>query len=135
MVHSAGLVLRSETRSGSDRYLILLARWGNAWSFPKGHRVSDKESVLSCALRETFEETGFSQEVIVLEDREPVTVSYALPKKTKNVPDGVKVVQLFYAFVRDCPVPTLSREHVQFKWASRKSCLRLLRPELASVLL
>lgn len=133
MVHSAGLIIRAENDQGKNRYLILLARWGNHYSWPKGH-LEKGESELQCALRETEEETGFSQDLIQLEDREPVVVRYRLAKKTKRVQDGIKVVKLFYAYVKERLPVQLSREHLQYKWASKKTCLRLLRPELASVL-
>jgi 8-oxo-dGTP pyrophosphatase MutT (NUDIX family) len=131
--HSCGIILKSFNDDGKERFLILLARWSNHWSWPKGY-LEKNESHLQCALREVQEETGFSSEMIQLEDREPTTVSYTLNKRTKRVQDGVKTVKLFYGFMKERRDPVLSKEHVQFRWASRKKCHELLRPELASVL-
>lgn len=131
--HSCGFILKSLNDEGKERYLLLLARWSNHWSWPKGYLEKD-ESHLTCALRELREETGFTADDVQLEDKEPVMVSYTLQKKTKRIQDGVKHVKLFYGFMKQRREPVLSREHVQSKWASRKKCRQLLRPELASVL-
>jgi 8-oxo-dGTP pyrophosphatase MutT (NUDIX family) len=41
----------------TNRIILVKGRRTGKWSFPKGHKLRN-ESYLSCALRETFEETG-----------------------------------------------------------------------------
>lgn len=132
-LHGAGLIIRRENSKGTTVYLILKARWGNHWSFPKGH-VNRNESPLKCALRETFEETGISQEDIQILNADPITIAYRLNQKTKRVQDGIKRVRLFPAMVKTKPLIRLSREHTDFKWATLKQCLILLRSELYEAL-
>lgn len=131
--HGSGLIITRENSKGTTVYLILKARWGNHWSFPKGH-LNKKESPLVCALRETMEETGISQEDIQILNGGPIDISYRLSQKTKKVQDGVKRVRLFPAVVTKKVTVNLSREHTSFKWATRKDCSILLRPELYAAL-
>ncbi len=43
----------------TNRYLIVLGRAANKWSFPKGHKRTDcPEGDVECMLRELYEETG-----------------------------------------------------------------------------
>lgn len=49
----AGIVLKNNR----DKYLLVLGRKANKWSFPKGH-IENGESWKECAQRETYEETG-----------------------------------------------------------------------------
>lgn len=127
--HGAGLIISRQNSKGTTVFLILKARWGNHWSYPKGH-VNRNESPLICALRETKEETGISQEDIQILNLEPIDVTYNIHKKTKKVQDGIKRVRLFPARVKTKVPVTLSREHTTFKWANRKQCSILLRAEL-----
>lgn len=131
--HGAGLIIERENSKGTTVYLILKARWGNHWSYPKGH-VNKNEVPLVCALRETFEETGISQEDIQILNGGPINVSYRLNQKTKKVQDGIKRIQLFPAMVKKKTPIKLSREHTDFKWATRKQCSILLRTELYEAL-
>ncbi|MCP4484084.1 MAG: NUDIX domain-containing protein [Flavobacteriaceae bacterium] len=130
VLHGSGTVIRKKTRTGKNLYLILLARWGNHWSFPKGH-IEKNENPLVCALRETLEETGISQDLLQMEEVQPVEIAYKLNQKTKKVKDGIKRVKLFFFFLKREKSVILSKEHTNFKWASMKECQRLLRPELA----
>lgn len=44
----------------TNRYLVVLGRAANKWSFPKGHRRTDcPEGDFDCMLRELYEETGY----------------------------------------------------------------------------
>ena len=49
----SGVVLKDRR----ERYLLVLGRDANKWSFPKGH-IESGESWKSCARREAYEETG-----------------------------------------------------------------------------
>lgn len=60
-------------------------------------------------------------------------MSYVLEKKTKKVKDGIKRIRVYFGFLKTKPEVILSKEHVDFKWASIGTCLDLLRPELASL--
>lgn len=131
--HGSGLIIARENSKGTTVFLILKARWGNHWSFPKGH-MNKKESPLVCAIRETMEETGISQEDIQILSGGPINISYRLTQKTKKVQDGVKRVRLFPAVVKRKVVVALSREHTSYKWATRKDCSILLRQELYEAL-
>jgi 8-oxo-dGTP pyrophosphatase MutT (NUDIX family) len=51
----SGIILISK----DNRILLVKGRKKNKWSFPKGH-IKDNETILQCALRECFEETGIS---------------------------------------------------------------------------
>lgn len=61
MVVGAGVILTHLVIGSETRYLLLRGRDSGVWSFPKGHPESeDGGSSLRTAIRETFEETGFS---------------------------------------------------------------------------
>lgn len=46
--------------STNKKILLVLGRNSNKWSFPKGH-ANDGESPFECVIRETYEETGFTE--------------------------------------------------------------------------
>lgn len=46
--------------SPNDKLLLVLGRRSSKWSFPKGH-ADVGESPFECVIRETYEETGFSE--------------------------------------------------------------------------
>ena len=46
--------------SPNNKILLVHGRLGNKWSFPKGH-ADDGESPFECVIRETYEETGFTE--------------------------------------------------------------------------
>lgn len=131
-LHGAGFCLRRRNSKNINVYLILKAKWGSHWSLPKGH-LNRKESAFHCALRETEEETGITQDEIQVEALEPTDTSYRLNQKTKKVQDGIKRVRIYFGFLKDKPEVKLSKEHTHFKWASLKTCQELLRAELAAV--
>lgn len=57
----AGIILVKRTVGEADRYLLLRGRTTDVWSFSKGHPERDDDgSQLRTAVRETFEETGYS---------------------------------------------------------------------------
>ena len=52
-----GAIIKCTT---TNRYLIVLGRAANKWSFPKGHKRTDcPEGDFECMLRELYEETGY----------------------------------------------------------------------------
>ena len=55
----AGIILTRIGDKGEQHYLLLKGRDTGVWSFSKGHsEISDYDSPLRTAVRETFEETG-----------------------------------------------------------------------------
>jgi len=57
----AGIILVKRVTGEDDRYLLLKGRGTGVWSFSKGHpERDDYGSQLRTAVRETFEETGYS---------------------------------------------------------------------------
>jgi mRNA-decapping enzyme subunit 2 len=46
--------------SQNNKILLVLGRNSNKWSFPKGH-ADDGEGPFECVIRETYEETGFTE--------------------------------------------------------------------------
>jgi 8-oxo-dGTP pyrophosphatase MutT (NUDIX family) len=61
MVVGAGVILTQVVLGFEPRFLLLRGRDSGVWSFPKGHpEREDGGSSLQTAIRETFEETGFS---------------------------------------------------------------------------
>lgn len=133
--HAAGLVLFRRGRgSGRPEYLLLQARWGRHWSFPKGHLEKD-ESLLSGALREVEEETGLGQDSIVLVGDFSEDVVYRLPRPTRNVPSGVKRVRMFLGLVPASARVKLSREHIKYRWLCKEAAMAMLSPEFSSCLI
>lgn len=111
-------------------FLLLRGRWNRHWSIPKGH-LNRGEGVLPCALRETEEETGLAQEDLVLEGGFEETVTYRLPRPTRNVPSGVKSVRVFLARASPSARVALSREHTKYRWARAPLAEVLLPREFA----
>ena len=61
MVVGAGVILTQLAFGFEPRFMLLRGRDSGVWSFPKGHpELEDEGQTLQTAMRETFEETGFS---------------------------------------------------------------------------
>ena len=67
----AGCILLNNTM---DKFLLVRSFSGKSWGFPKG-KLNENESAYLCAIRETFEETGFDaidycneNDVLIVED-------------------------------------------------------------------
>lgn len=133
VIHGAGIVVCRKKRTGTE-FLLLKAKWGRHWSLPKGHKDKKETSVITTALRETQEETGFSQDVIQLLDTKGTDVSYKIAKPTKNCPDGIKNVRMFVGVVSESEKVRLSREHTDFLWARYPSASHLLPDEFTPLL-
>ena len=133
VIHGAGIVVCRAKRTGTE-FLLLKAKWGRHWSLPKGHKDKKETVVLTTALRETKEETGFSQDVIQLLDTKGTDISYKLPKPTKNCPDGIKNTRMFIGVVSASEKVQLSREHTDFLWARYPSASHLLPDEFTPLL-
>ena len=113
--NGAGIIIYKLGRDGKPEYLIVRAKWGYKWSFPKGHKQSS-EGALSTALRETEEETGIASDEIRIVDGFEEIVQYKLKAPTKNCPEGTKRVRFFLGKVKAGTEVTLSKEHTEFRW-------------------
>merc|ERR1712216_552029 len=88
--NAAGMVIARKTPAGTE-FLVLQHRYGLHWALAKGH-VSNGETWIDCAVREAGEETGLHQSQYKVLPNFEVWQQYELPKPTKKVPTGVKVV-------------------------------------------
>lgn len=72
--------------------VVLVRNWkGTSWSFPKG-KINQSESPFACAIRETYEETGFNpleycneEQFLVVYEEKKVTrlfVAVGVPENT-----------------------------------------------------
>ncbi len=94
----------------TNRYLIVLGRAANKWSFPKGHRRTDcPEGDFECMLRELYEETGH----------------YDIPDPIRS--RQLRVGRYFEVFVEEeFPVnPQDVKEIVRGEWVSYDDVLNL----------
>jgi bis(5'-nucleosidyl)-tetraphosphatase len=126
-------------RINSDKieYLLLKASYGSFhWTPPKGHvrrSVCSKllvckpihfqrntgESMFNSALRETKEETGYSDQDLHIHGN----VDYTLFYKVRN---GWKTVNYWLTKLRDPQLmPTLSEEHTEYKFVNKTEMIRM----------
>jgi 8-oxo-dGTP pyrophosphatase MutT (NUDIX family) len=129
---SAGIIVRVRQAS-VDFFLILQCRWNGKWGFSKGFK-ENKESNLSCALRELEEETGVSKDTVLIEDIEPLVVKIKLDSPTKRCPSGIKIVHFYFGFLKVLPNIKLSREHVGYKFVPLSSLKNFLPHQMVLLL-
>lgn len=91
---------------------ILIVRGYEKYSLPKGH-IKTNESLYSCALRETYEETGF--QIII-----------------PNDPKTMIIQNYIYFFIQfdcgsTCNVKPLDQHEILFaEWVDPKKCIDIL---------
>ena len=86
------------------------------WSFSKGY-IEKNEIPIHCALRELCEEKQLKLDTNDLLE-ETYTMELTLPKPTKKIPSGKKIIKFYVAYL-DKTVPILlSREHSKYAWVS-----------------
>ena len=91
-----------------QKEVLLLQKENGKYTFPGGHREEDEYSPLETAQRECVEEIGLMPEG-------------DLVGKLKITKEGEKQpVYSFFMVVRDSFMPTLSWEHIDYKWINYK---------------
>lgn len=119
---SSGIII---FRRALDKRLYLLLHYqfkGDYWDFPRGN-LKEKETLRQAAIRETNEETGLSEDdLIIIEGfEEKVRWYYRLHNKPVN-----KYVTYLLAETKRKEI-RISKEHAGFKWLIFEDALRLLR--------
>lgn len=104
-------------QKGQWRYLLLRNRGRGDWGLPKGH-AEKGESELDTALRETQEETGLVDVVVLPSFR--VELLYTAIRARRQYR---KTVVYFAARVGEGEV-TISKEHDRFLWASLDEAIK-----------
>ncbi|XP_055303025.1 bis(5'-nucleosyl)-tetraphosphatase [asymmetrical]-like [Sitodiplosis mosellana] len=103
-------------------YLLLKASKGSPpkhWSPPKGH-MDPGEDDFTAALRETREEAGYTADDLNIYKNEQKTINY-------NGNGKHKIVTFWLAELEDPKkVPTLSKEHTEFKWLPKDDATSLV---------
>ncbi len=102
---------------GSKEYLLIKAKNGGHWDFPKGHMEAG-ETEIETALREVKEETGLSVSLIP-GFRE--SISYVDTVKHKY-----KTVVFFLAVINSQEVKIQESEIVDFEWLNYDDALERL---------
>ena len=91
-----------------QKEILLLQKENGKYTFPGGHREEDEYLPLETAQRECVEEIGLMPEG-------------DLVGKLKITKEGEKQpVYSFFMVVRDSFMPTLSWEHIDYKWINYK---------------
>lgn len=123
---SAGVIVFRDGPAGRE-YLLLRSASGGHWGFPKG-RVEPGEDEAAAAMRELHEETGIAVEILP-GFRE--VIHYEFTRGSKNLH---KEVVYFLGRARSFLVK-LSREHLDYLWASYARTRQRLSYENAQALL
>ena len=109
-IRAAGVILYRPGPYG-PAFLLLRASGGGHWGPPKGHLRSG-ETEIQAALRETEEESGLHPQALEPAFREEV--AYEVVRRGERVP---KTVAYYLGEASNGEV-RLSREHVDFHWAT-----------------
>jgi 8-oxo-dGTP pyrophosphatase MutT (NUDIX family) len=131
----AGLVVYQASATGELLFLLLRSRHGmRQWSFPKGHFAANETGALTCALRETEEETGIAHSQLRLVGDFRHRVEIVMPRATKAVPSGRKRIIFFLARAIRGVRTRLSPEHSELVWVSSAQASRMLATEQRELL-
>lgn len=126
-IDSAGVILYHINSKNELEFLLLHYPHGH-WDFPKG-KIESGESKKTAALRELFEETGLSADLIEnFEER----FSYIFTDTDGNL---VRKVVHFFIGKTHTPEVIISDEHVGFAWLSFEKAYRKLTFENAQNIL
>lgn len=96
--------------------------------------MNPRETALTCALRETEEETGLGQDDLQLVSDFRRRIEIVMPRPTKAVPGGRKSVVFFLVRARRGAATKLSAEHSEMQWMPIAQAMRLLPPEQRELL-
>jgi len=125
---SAGAIIYRVTENGHIYYLLLQARAGKPWGFPKG-KINAGESDEGAARREIFEEAGLDD--IAFDDDFRHVVQYHY-RRGRTV---VKKEVIYFLARADRSDMHLSWEHVAYQWAPLTEAFELVHYENARELL
>lgn len=109
-VKACGLLLYKDT----PRRLVLLMRHPDRWDIPKGH-MEDGEDDLTCALRETEEETGIPRHQIEVDPSFQFSLVYYPREKRFNHQPVEKTLVVFLGRV-PADAAVVPTEHEGFQW-------------------
>lgn len=123
---SCGIILFIETDK-KIKFLLLNYPHGHT-DFAKGH-IEENESLIDCAKRELFEETGISDIELIEGFMEQINYHYI-----ENNKQHYKTVDFFLAKSNTQKV-TVSHEHTDFIWLDFESALEKLTFDNAKQLL
>ena len=139
--NAAGVILWRDGGVSSGHhvceYLLLQARYGGHWTPPKGHvdvkfgkkkKKKERETAFRAALREMKEETSIGESDVEICEETWIDAKYILPKPTRKVPTGQKVVRYFIGRlcseeVKVCPQES---EVSDFRWVKLDEALALV---------
>ena len=93
---------------------FLLLKLSHRYDLPKGH-VEAGETEIECAVRELFEETGISREMLDLDDTFRYETSYQVRYRRLGGRPVTKTLVLFLGFVKGDPEIRVT-EHVGHAW-------------------
>ena len=109
-IKSCGVIVFREQPTLS----FLLMKHSDRWDLPKGH-VDPGESEIQTALRELIEETGISEDDIVLDEHFRHSEFYTVKKKRFGNKPKLKELVLFLAkLVNDVEIKLT--EHIGYEW-------------------
>lgn len=126
---SAG-VIATRMHEGERQFLLMRYPHGH-WEFPRGH-MEEGETEVDTARRETEEETGISDFLIIEGFRETFSFWYKARggelRKRKMSGDCMYIHKkvIFYLAEMNVTHVTLSHEHRDFAWLSYKDARRRL---------
>ncbi|MFA4887264.1 MAG: NUDIX domain-containing protein [Candidatus Nanoarchaeia archaeon] len=116
---SAGGIIFHCNPQGNIRYLLIQSKTWKNWAFPKGHIEKD-ESEEKTALREIFEETGLSLNLLpgFLE-----SYTYEFDFRGEHIQ---KKAVFFLAESTDTTIELNETEHQEYRWLLYEEAMQLI---------
>jgi 8-oxo-dGTP pyrophosphatase MutT (NUDIX family) len=120
---SAGIIIYRKTAEG-NKFLILYHGRGY-WNFPKG-KIESEEKSLQAAVREIREETELARNDLKIFNNFKAYEKFVFWRKTKDKPEKVFKIVIFYLAETKNPVIKISKEHDGYGWFTYKEALKIL---------
>jgi bis(5'-nucleosidyl)-tetraphosphatase len=111
-VKSCGVILFKDTPTCS----FLVLKHANRFDLPKGH-IEKGENEVECALRELYEETSISRELVLLDPEFRFETVYYPHEQQFSGERVAKTVVIFLAHLKE-DVPIIPIEHSGFEWVT-----------------